>query len=315
MITKKRNPELSIVIPLFNEEKVIVHLFSALNNLQRMLPKTVEVILIDDGSSDQTSKIAKELSLNYFKKVITFSRNFGHQAALLAGLQMAKGAYVVSMDGDLQHPPKLIPKMIALAKSGVDIVYTARVDTSDVSLFKRVTGLFFYYFINVFSKIKIEPNASDFRLLNRKSLDALLQIPEKRLFLRGMVQWLGFKSEKIEFVVGKRVEGQSKYTVFKMLELAVSGITSFSSSLLLLSAFFSFFLMSISLFYGIYVVYARIFLSSVVTGWTSVMLVLLIIGSSLSLILSIIGMYIAAIYEEVKRRPEYLVSELYEEAK
>jgi len=302
-------PALSIIIPVFNEEEAITDLFTALSKLENSLPTDTEVILVDDGSTDLTLEKVKSLDLPYKKQIISLSRNFGHQAALVAGLEAARGEIVVTMDGDLQHPPTLIPEMLKQHAEGVDIVFTRRIDTNAISLEKKMTSGMFYSLINRFSGTKIERNGSDFRSLNRKALTALLSMPEKRKFLRGMVSWIGFKTIVLPFTVQERAAGKSKYTLFKMISLALSGITSFSTFPLYLSALFGAALFIAAVIYALYVLYIRFFAGGIVQGWASVLFVLLIVGGFLSLFIGVIGLYVAAIYDEVKNRPLYIVKE------
>ena len=175
--------ELSIVIPLYNEAENIKSLFNELNKLEELLPKNTEVILVNDGSTDDTNNIVKKTKLKFIKKTIIFSRNFGHQSALLAGLKKSTGEMVVTMDGDLQHPPKLILEMIDLYKNGYEIVLTQKIGSNNISGFKKITSLAFYKIINLFSSTEITESASDFRLIGRQALDSLLLLPENRKFL------------------------------------------------------------------------------------------------------------------------------------
>ena len=199
-----KNPVLSIVIPLYNEEKSLPLLKQRLAKLSNTLPKKTEVVFIDDGSTDKTLSILSSISLPYRVKIIQFSRNFGHQAALFAGLKNATGEYVVSMDGDLQHPPEYIPKMLKLHKQGYDVVLTKRLDQDVTNLSKKITSRIFYSLVNSLSNTKVETNSSDFRSINRNALESLLSLPENRKFLRGMIQWIGFESIILPFKVEKR---------------------------------------------------------------------------------------------------------------
>lgn len=307
----KQQVKLSIVIPLYNESSLIPALFKKLNSLKHALPPTTEFILVDDGSEDKTFEDLKKSEFHFPVQIIKFSRNFGHQAALLAGLEAAKGDVVVTMDGDLQHPPELIFEMLKHHASGIDIVITQRIDGAETSQLKKQTALGFYTLLNAISSRKINPNSSDFRSMNRKTVDALLSLPEKRKFLRGMVPWIGFSQITIPFQVNKRVDGKSKYSSRKMFKLAIEGITSFSTSPLYASAFIGLILFMMAAVYAIYVLYIRLGLQQAVEGWASVLFVLLIVGGFLSLFLGIIGLYLAAIYDEVKQRPIYIVDQNY----
>ncbi len=303
---------LSVVIPLYNEAENIPRLFQVLNQLVNKLPKRTELIFVDDGSKDETLKLLRQKKIKYPKMIIELSRNFGHQAALLAGLEQATGQYIVTMDGDLQHPPSLIPEMLRAHKEGIDIVLTRRIDTTNTPFFKRATAALFYFFINFLSDTTISVNASDFRSMNRAAVTALLQLPEKRKFLRGMVEWIGFRTLTLPFVVGERHHGQSKYNVLKMSRLAFYAVTSFSTLPLYLSGFFSVVLFILAGMYGMYVLYVRIVIGIAVTGWASVLLVLLIVGAVTSLSLGLIGVYLEDIYDEVKRRPSYVIRQTYD---
>ena len=306
-MAKVSPPTLSIVIPLFNEAPMIPLLFKRLNDLKRKLPAATECIFVDDGSTDGTSEKLGQLPLRFSAQIITLSRNFGHQAALLAGLQSATGQYVVTMDGDLQHPPELIPELMALHKQGYDVVLTKRLAGSE-GADKSLTAKWFYWLINLLSHTKIQENASDFRSLNQTALKALLALPEQRKFLRGMVQWIGFKSVIVPYTPAKRVKGKSKYSVTKMLSLALHGLTSFSTRPLYLSGFFSVLLFVLAGIYACYVLYVRFFGSGVISGWASVLFMTLVIGGFLSLFIGLIGVYVAAIYDEVKKRPNFIIS-------
>lgn len=309
--SKKNQQLISLVIPLFNEGEVVTKLLEKLNTFLPKLNKTVEVIFVNDGSKDSTVDKLINHKTVFNKKIISFSRNFGHQAAVLAGMEHTVGDIIITIDGDLQHPLEIIPEMIAYHDKGVDIVLTKRVDGNETSTFKKKSALLFYSLLNSISTQKIGHNSSDFRSLNRKALTALLSLPEKRKFLRGMVQWIGFTTVTIPFNVHKRVSGSSKYSLSKMIKLAFEGITSFSTTPLYISAFVGLLLFLLAFVYAIYVIYIRFFHGNAVEGWASVLFVLLVVGGFISLFLGIIGLYIAAIYDEVKNRPSYIVSETY----
>jgi glycosyltransferase involved in cell wall biosynthesis len=308
---RRSSIQLSVVIPFYNEEETVRPLFKALNRLKPTLPKRTEILLIDDGSHDGTLDLLKEEKLLFPRKVLQLSRNFGHQAALLAGLEQARGQTIVTMDGDLQHPPSLIPKMLKWHRLGIDIVFTMRQDDQSVPFIKQTLSAWFYWVMDRLSATRIRHNASDFRSITRAALTALLEMPERRKFLRGMMGWIGFTSVIVPFKVGARAGGVSKYTLAKMLRLAFDGLTSFSTLPLYLSAIVGFLLSLLSVMYGIYVLFVRFVLDIVVPGWSSVILVSLVIGSVLSLLLALLGIYVAAIYEEVKGRPVYIIKSKY----
>lgn len=306
--------KLSIVIPVFNEEKSIPPLFSELNKLSKKLPKSTEVILVDDGSTDQTLNKIKKLKIKYSKKIISLSRNFGHQSALIAGLRHSNGQISLTMDGDLQHPPQMIPEMVELHDQGYDIVLTQKISYQNESFLKKKTSKLFYKLINLFSSTDITDSSSDFRSLNRAALDALLSMPENKKFLRGLVSWIGYRKIILPFEVQNRVAGSSKYSIKKMMLLAASGITSFSTLPLYLAGIAGLGLTLSSLIYGVYIIY-QYFAGETVTGWASMLMVTLVIGGASFLFLGIIGVYLASIYDEIKKRPIYLVKEVTNEKK
>ena len=212
MSTQETVPTLTLVFPVFNEELAIASLFTALNAHANTFPKNTEVIFVDDGSSDDTASLLRKTKLNFKKKVIILSRNFGHQSAPLAGMEAARGKYVVTLDSDLQHPLDLVPKMIEAHERGIDIVLTQRIDPADISKLKQTTAHVFYSFLNSVSDQRIQENGSDFRSLNRKALTALLTLKERRRLLRGMIHWIGFSSMVLPYTAAPRTSGESKYT-------------------------------------------------------------------------------------------------------
>lgn len=308
----KSDVSLSIVMPVFNEEDGIKDLFEALNRFQKRLPADTEVILVNDGSRDNSLSLLKSTKLVFHKKVINLSRNFGHQSAILAGMFEARGKIVVTMDSDLQHPLELIPTMLQFHEQGYDIVTTERMNNQNIHPFKSLTDKIFYRFINLFSEVPIRHNTSDFRSLNQKAIHSLLALPERRKFLRGMIDWIGFKQISITYQPDKRRSGTSKYTISKMLRLALHGITSFGSMPLYGGVFLGIALFFVSFLYLPYILYIRFVLQEALPGWSSVLFMQLLIGGSTLCIIGIVGLYIGAIYDEVKQRPHYLVDEITE---
>ena len=302
---------ISIVVPVFNEEGNILPFFS---ELKKSIPGQykAEFIFVDDGSTDSTLSQIKKLKLkNTNVKYLSFTRNFGHQYALKAGLDHAKGEAVISLDGDFQHPPSLIPKMLSKwDKDGFKIVYTRRVDDEKISYLKRVTSKYFYQIINSMSEAKIDVGSADFRLLDREVVDVIVHSTESTLFLRGLVSWTGHQSFGIDYHPDKRSWGISKYTYPKMLSLALDAITSFSIVPLRFATIIGLFM---ALFSGIYGLYAVIVFithrNSVIIGWPSVIISVLFIGGLQLMILGIIGEYIGKIFLETKKRPLYIIQE------
>lgn len=298
---------ISVVIPSFNEEGNVEIICNKLVDL--LDQKQLEIIFVDDGSTDQTLLNIRKLSKKYScVKYLSFSRNFGHQSALKAGLDYSKGDCVVSIDCDLQHPPELITKMLEKWNSGYDIVYTVR-DDSRTPFFKKMTAAIFYKLINSLSDLDIEPGAADFRLLDRKVVEIIKSNNERALFLRGLINWVGFKSFALKYLPNKRYSGVTKYSFKKMLMLATDGITSFSTKPLKLSTYLGFFLSLFSSVYAIYAIILHFTNNKVISGWTSVIISILFLGGIQLLILGIIGEYIGKMFIETKKRPMYIISD------
>lgn len=299
--------KISIIIPSYNEEHNIALLFEKIKLI--LQNENHECIFVDDGSHDATFENIKKLaSSNTEVKGISFSRNFGHQTALLAGLKEAKGDIIIMMDADGQHPPEVIPALIEQYKQGFEIVNTRRLSTEDTGVAKNMSSKGYYMFINLLTDIKIEPASSDFRLMTRKAVEAFLEIDEKDRFTRGLVSWMGFKQTIVEFTAPPRMTGVSKYTFKKMLTFAWDGITSFSSKPLKFSLFAGIFSL---LFGGIYSIYilAMFIIGQTIPGWASMMLVILLLGGIQLLSLGIIGEYLSRIFNEAKNRPHYFIQD------
>ncbi len=300
-------PQLSIVIPLFNEEKGVRDLFAALNVLSRHLPRRTEVILVNDGSTDLTQVELEKGLLKLEKKIIQFSRNFGTQAAILAGLEHAQGEVVVTMDADLQHPPSMIKKMLQEHQAGIDIVLTKRTYPDDTrSLWKKMSTRLFYSMLDVLSLHVIDAEISDFMSVNRAALTALLSLPERQRFIRGLIQWVGFRTVVLEFEVGRRAKGTTKYSFFRLLVLSLHSLTSFTVAPLYLAGVFGVILFVAACVYAMYVIYVRLVVGTI-SGWASLLFVLLVLSAFLSMFLGLIGVYIAAMFTEIKHRPIYIV--------
>ncbi|TGM60651.1 glycosyltransferase family 2 protein [Leptospira vanthielii] len=302
---------IDIVVPSFNEEGNIKSLYERIVKLNIRKYK-LRLIFVDDGSKDNTLFEIKKLPKNKIGlKVafISFSRNFGHQVALKAGLDHSKADAVISMDADLQHPPELIPKLIQRWEEGAEIVYTIRKDNEKVSWFKRNTASIFYNLLNYLSGLQISHGAADFRLLDKKVIQALKMYNEKNLFIRGLVTAIGFKKESIEYIPELRVWGVSKYSIKRMFLFALDGITSFSVKPLHFATYFGMLLSFFSGAYGIYAIIIFFTSDSVVTGWASVLTSVLFIGGVQLIILGIIGEYLGKLFIQSKGRPNYLISE------
>ena len=298
---------ISIVIPAMNEANNVSLLFERIT--QTLKNKSIEVIFVNDGSTDNTLNEIKELAKkSNIVKYISFSRNFGHQSALMAGIRMSTGQAVVTMDCDLQHPPELIPNLISEWKKGFDIVYTVR-SGDNTGFVKRVTSSTFYYFINMLSNVKIDSGAADYRLIDRKVLDRLLEMNESVLFLRGIISWMGFRSTSIKYVPDKRKYGETKYSINRMICFAIDGITSMSVTPLRISSFLGLFLLILSCLSGLHLfVFGNTLAKDVLNLWIIGIGMLFLSGIQL-LMMGILGEYVGKNYLESKRRPQYLVSE------
>lgn len=298
----------SIVIPCYNEEGNIEKLYDQIKLI--VTEHIVEYLFVDDNSSDRTLEILENLaSKDENVRYLSFSRNFGHQSALRAGLEFSTGDCVISMDADLQHPPELLPAMICKWNEGYDIVYTIRRDIENVSFFKKVTASVFYKLINFLSDVEIKVGAADFRLLDKKIVKILINdISEYHLFYRGLISWIGFKQAGIEYIPNKRYSGKTKYSFLKMLNLALNGISSFSIKPLKIAILLGLILSLLSGIYGLYVLWISVFTDKTVEGWTSVILSILFIGGINMILLGIIGEYVGKIYIQIKQRPHFLIS-------
>jgi polyisoprenyl-phosphate glycosyltransferase len=302
---------LSIVIPVYNEATNLRPLYEELVDVLARLGMAGEMIFVDDGSRDGSLDALRRLAAEDRRvKVIALSRNFGHQYAVTAGVEHAQGDAVVVMDADLQHPPALIPAMVAQWRAGAQVVYTVRTDGEHTGWMKRSTSATFYKLINAISDTPIVPGAADFRLMDRQVVDCLVSMRERSRFLRGMVSWVGFRQVGLPYVANPRRSGRSKYSLRKMIALALEGITSFSSLPLRISAYLGF-LASVSVLpYAVWAVYARLFTDSAEPGWASILVAELFLGGVQLMSIGIIGEYVGRIYTEVKGRPLYVAEEL-----
>lgn len=298
----------SIVIPCHNEQGNINTIYSEIKEV--LSGHKLEFVFIDDHSRDGTLTVIEKLSAQDTRvKYISLSRNFGHQSALRAGLEYAKGDCVISMDADLQHPPHLLPDLISKWEDGYEVVYTVRKDIDNVSFLKRSSSSLFYSLINSMSDIEIRQGSADFRLLDKSIVKILVNdITEYHLFYRGLVSWVGYKQAGIEYVPAKRFSGKSKYSFFKMLSFAADGITSFSIKPLKIAILFGLLITILSAIYGVYVVAMAIFTEETVRGWSSVLTSILFIGGVNMVLLGIIGQYLGKLYIQSKNRPHFLIA-------
>jgi len=303
--------KLSIVIPIFNEEQNLVELTSRLKKVECDEITENEYILVNDGSKDQSyPKMLELASLDNRFKIVQLSRNFGHQLAITAGMDLASGDACIVMDGDLQDPPEVIPQLVSKWLEGFQIVYAVREKREGESFFKLFTAKMFYRVLKKITNVDIPLDTGDFRLIDRKVLDVLKNMPEKHRFIRGMVAWSGFKSCPVFYHRDKRFAGKTKFTLGKMITFSIHGITSFSTYPLKLASSLGLLVSISGFFYLLYVIYLALFTDRTVEGWASMMVVILFLGGVQLLSLGIIGEYIGRINEEVKKRPNYIISEL-----
>jgi glycosyltransferase involved in cell wall biosynthesis len=301
--------KISIIIPVCNEKNNIGILVKSLQKELCVLPFDYTITYIDDGSTDGTLQAIREEAVahqNIF--FISLSRNFGHQNALKAGLDASNGDCVITMDGDMQHPAKIIPELIRLWESGYDIVYTVRKDQVEIPMMKRKTSRLFYKLLNGLSTIELDSGSADFRLLDKRVVDILRNFTEEDLFWRGIVKWLGFKQIGVEYSPEERSSGESKYTYLKMIQFALKGITSFSTKPLTISIYLGFCCAILSVLYLPYVLISLYF-GRAVSGWSSVIITIVFFGGLQLMILGIIGMYLGKLFMQSKQRPHYIIKE------
>lgn len=301
--------KISIVVPVFNEEKNLHEFHKRITAVMEQEPYDYNIIFVDDGSRDSSVVILNELSkADEHVEAYLLSRNYGHQMALTCGLDNADGDAVITMDGDLQHPPELLPKMLRLWENGHEIVQTKRMATEDAGFFKNITSSVYYKVINALSEVEITPGGSDFRLMDRIAVDAFKLYRERARFIRGLVNTLGFRVTVLEFVAPPRFAGHSKFNLHKMLHFALDGITAFSN-LPLRWAFY------IGIVFGLcsimllgHVFYVKYLTDDAVPGWATMTVSVLFLGGIQLVGIGILGEYIGRIFEEIKHRPLYLIA-------
>jgi glycosyltransferase involved in cell wall biosynthesis len=304
-------PFLSVIVPLYNEESVIREMYRRLTHVLESNRLDYEIVLINDGSRDETLSIAKQLCETDKRiKLISFSRNFGHQIAITAGMDNASGQIVVVIDADLQDPPEVIVQMIDKWKEGYQVVYGVRKERKGESFFKLVTAALFYRILRRMTPLQIPVDTGDFRLIDRKVVEQLRHMRERSRFVRGMVSWVGFRQAKVEYIRDTRMAGETKYPFNKMMKFAVDGILSFSQIPLKLSSAFGFLCSVISFVMLVYGVVAKYFYpETTIRGWTSIFVASLFLGGVQLIAIGILGEYLGRIYEEIKGRPLYVIDE------
>ena len=306
---------ISIVVPVFNEEDVIQESFKRLIALNGKFGEdwSLELIFVDDGSSDRTFERLSALSSEHDRiKIISFSRNFGHQIAITAGTDHAEGDYIAIIDADLQDPPELIVDMLRVALSGYDVVAGKRINREGETWFKKVSAAAFYRIINLMSDINLPRDTGDFRLFSRKVADAFSKMREKHRYVRGMFPWLGFKTYELEYERKERFAGETKYPLKKMIRLAFEAILSFSSKPIELTVKVGLFFSSIGFLGIIYILYIRLFSEVLVPGLATIICMICLFSGLQLVMIGIVGLYVARIFEETKGRPLYVVSHIIE---
>ncbi len=300
---------ISVVIPAFNEEKNLPIIATSIKNVFKNTNYNYEIIFVDDGSIDNTPSVIKQLaSENFNTKYILFSRNFGHQIALKAGFEYAKGNAIITMDCDLQHPPALITEFLSHWEQGFDIVYSIRKDAKEISWAKKTSSNLFYNFLNKLSNIELETGTADFRLMDEKVIAVAKNLNEQDLFWRGLVKWMGFSQIGLEYLAGNRLHGKSTYTFKKMMQFALKGITSFSTKPLNIAIYLGFTFSLLSLLYVPYVI-VSVVNNWAISGWASIIVTIAFFGGLQLMILGIIGLYLGKLFMQSKQRPHFIIKE------
>ena len=304
-------PRISIVVPAFNEEGNVSALYQELVQVLPSLDLTFEIIFVDDGSLDGTWERVKSLRREDPRvKAVRLSRNFGHQYALLAGVSHATGDAVITMDADLQHPPSVIPELVGAWRGGNKIVHTIRRDVSTLSVFKRASSVIFYRVFSLLSGVKIRRGMADFRLLDRRVVDSVLAFREGGLFLRGIVQWVGYPSTEIAFEARERLSGTTKYSRRRMWAFAWNSITSFSVVPVRMGVYLGLITSVLAFAELAYAVWAKLFTDRAVPGWASAVSVVSLLFGILFILVGLVGEYIGRVLIEVKHRPRFVISEV-----
>jgi polyisoprenyl-phosphate glycosyltransferase len=299
---------ISIVVPVFNEQDNVDMFTAEVIKSMQSGDYDFEIIFVDDGSSDATPLILDRISQADSRvRAFILARNFGHQVALSCGLDHASGDAVITMDGDLQHPPEMIPLLLQKWEEGFEVVQTVRKSTEGVSWFKTVTSSVFYKLINAMSNVRITAGGSDFRLLDQKVVQSFRQFKERARFIRGMISDIGYKQVQIEFVAPPRFAGKSKFSLRKMLNFALDGITAYSKMPLRFALYLGVLFGLFALLFMMDVVYIKLFTEEAVPGWATTVVSILLLGGVQLIGMGIIGEYVGRIFEEVKQRPLYLV--------
>ena len=300
--------KISLVVPVFNEEDAIPIFYKEIRNNEKLKSFDVEIVFINDGSSDRTERIITDIAnLDPLVQAIQFSRNFGKEPALFAGLEYSTGDVVIPIDVDLQDPIEVIPKLVEEYHKGFDVVLAKRINRQSDSWFKRKTALWFYKLHNNISKPKIEENVGDFRLMSRRVVEAIKKLPERQLFMKGILSWVGFDTSIVEYSRAERIAGVTKFNSWKLWNFALEGITSFSTFPLRLWTYIGLFISTCSFLYGSSLIISKLIWGNSVPGYPSLMVAVLFLGGVQLIGIGVLGEYIGRIYSETKKRPRYII--------
>ncbi|MBI3245234.1 MAG: glycosyltransferase family 2 protein [Deltaproteobacteria bacterium] len=303
-------PTVSVVIPVFNEEQILSTLHQRLSAVLRAYGEAYEIVFVNDGSRDGSLAVLKRLHAeDATVKIVSLSRNFGHQTAITCGLDQATGEAVIVMDADLQDPPELLPQLLDKWRDGYDVVYAVRDKREGESAFKLGTAAVFYRLLRALTQVDIPLDTGDFRLMSRRAVDALQSARERSRFVRGLVSWVGYRQTGVTYTRKERLVGETKYPLRKMLKFALDGLTAFSFAPLQAATYLGIGISALSFLYALYAIFLRLFTAQTVPGWTSLMVAVLFLGGVQLVALGIIGEYLGRVYEEVKQRPLYLLDE------
>ena len=300
--------KISLVVPVYNEESAIPLFYKAIN--EKLEEFNIEIVFINDGSSDGTEALIDSLAEKDSRiKPLNLTRNFGKEPALMAGLENATGDAIIPIDVDLQDPIEVIPALIEKWKEGYDVVLAKRIDRSSDTKLKRLTASLFYSFHNKISDTKIENNVGDFRLLSKSVCDNIVAMPERNLFMKGLLSWVTDKQAIVSYKREERSTGETKFNGWKLWNLALEGITSFSTVPLKLWTYIGFFISSLSLLYGLYMIFDKLIFGNAVPGYPSLLVSILFLGGVQLIGIGVLGEYLGRVYLEVKQRPRYLIKD------
>lgn len=300
--------KITLIVPVLNEQETIPIFYKTVKENSYLKNKNLELVFVDDGSSDGTDDILKALEITDKSIVyLSFTRNFGKEAALFAGLEIATGDVVIPIDVDLQDPLEVIPKMVAEWETGAQIVLAKRIDRSSDNFLKRLTAAAFYKIHNAISHPKIEANVGDFRLLSKEIVEQVILLDERNLFMKGILSWVGGKTAMVEYTRSKRIAGKTKFNGWKLWNFALEGITSFSTLPLRVWTYLGFFIAIISFLYGLWMIVNTLLWGNPIKGYPSLLVSILFLGGIQLIGIGVLGEYIGRIYIEAKKRPRYLL--------